>query len=79
MPKDNRHSTYSDTEILNLIEDFLVNHFEVDDRQDMPKGPAFELLEHIEALVDLRGGNSQQRDPAVSAQKPRPAQDDARS
>lgn len=79
MPNDNRHATHSDTEILDLIEDFLVNHFGVDDRRDMPKGPAFELLEHIDALVDLRGGNSQQRGPALSAQSPRLAQDDARS
>ncbi len=79
MPKDNRHSTYSDTEILDLIEDFLVNHFGVDDRQDMPRGPAFELLEHIDGLVDLRRDNSQQRRPASSAHKPRLTQDDARS
>ncbi len=79
MPNDNRPAAYSDTGILDLIEDFLVNHFGVDDRQDIPQGPAFEMLEHIASLVDLRRGNSQQCGPGSSRQKPRLTQDDARS
>ena len=79
MPNDNRPAAYSDTAILDLIEDFLVNHFGVDDRQDIPQGPAFQMLEHIYDLVDLRHDSSQHGGPGSSRQKPRLTQDDARS
>jgi hypothetical protein len=79
MPNDNRHATHSDTEILDLIEDFLVNHFGVDDRQSVPEGAAFQMLEHIDALVGLRHHSSQRGGPGASRQEPRLTQDNARS
>ena len=47
MPNHDRSAAHSDTEILDLIEDFLVNHFAVEERQDIPQGPAFAMLEHL--------------------------------
>lgn len=44
----------SDASILDLIEDFLVNHFGEDERQDIERGQAFEMLEHVSDLVNLR-------------------------
>lgn len=44
----------SDSEILNLIEDFLVNNFGDDERRQMDGGEAVGMLEHIANLVDLR-------------------------
>ena len=53
MPKDARPRSYSDGEILDLIEDFLVNHFADDDPE--PRGPELiEMLKHISDLVELR-------------------------
>ena len=53
MPKDTRPPSYSDGEILDLIEDFLVNHFTDDDPE--PHGPELiEMLKHIANLVELR-------------------------
>src|SRR5258708_12694293 len=71
MPNHDRSAAYSDTEILDLIEDFLVNHFAVDERQNIPQGPAFAMLEHIADLLDLRRGNSQHRGSGPSARLPR--------
>jgi hypothetical protein len=45
---------YSDSKILDLIEDFLVNHFGDDEREGIEKGPAFDMLEHVSELADLR-------------------------
>jgi hypothetical protein len=44
----------SDADILDLIEDFLVNHFGEDDRVGLRDGAAIAILEHIESLVELR-------------------------
>jgi len=44
---------YSDGEILDMIEDFLVNHFGEDD-QDPCDPNLFEMLTHICDLVELR-------------------------
>ena len=44
----------SDSQLLDCIEDFLVNHFGIDDRDDMASRDAFEMLEHIANLVELR-------------------------
>ena len=48
------HTNYTDRELLDLIEDFLVNHFGQDERSRIAKGPAFDMLEHVSELVDLR-------------------------
>ncbi len=77
MPNHDRSAAYSDTEILDLIEDFLVNHFAVDERQDIPQGPAFAMLEHIADLLDLRRGNSQHRGSGPSDRLPRVTESDA--
>jgi hypothetical protein len=53
-------AAYSDTEILNRIEDFLANHFAIDERHNIPSCAALEMLEHIEHLLDLRTLHSQQ-------------------
>ena len=45
--------TYSDSEILDLIEDFLVNHFAEED-PDSPASELFDMLNHICHLVELR-------------------------
>jgi len=79
MPNDNRTAAYSDTEILDLIEDFLVNHFGVDDRQAMPQGPAFEMLEQIDHLVELRRHNPRQCPPESSDRTLQPTEDHAGS
>lgn len=53
MSKDVPPRVYSDGEILDLIEDFLVNHFGEDDKD--PGDPnLFEMLTHICDLVELR-------------------------
>ncbi len=44
----------SDSDILNLIEDFLSNNFGDDERQQLDDGEAVRMLEHISDLVDLR-------------------------
>jgi len=44
----------SDKEILDCIEDFLVNNFGVDEREGMSPHDAFQMLEHISNLVELR-------------------------
>jgi hypothetical protein len=45
---------HSDTDILDLIEDFLVNHFSEDDRVGLKEGDAIAMLEHIESVAELR-------------------------
>lgn len=45
---------YSDKEVLDLIEDFLVNHFGEDERATIADGEATEILEQIENFVELR-------------------------
>lgn len=45
---------HSDKEVLDLIEDFLVNHFGEDERMTIADGEAIELLEQIENFVELR-------------------------
>jgi hypothetical protein len=52
--KQASHMNYTDGELLDLIEDFLVNHFGQDERSRIAKGPAFDMLEHVSELVDLR-------------------------
>lgn len=79
MPNDNRTDTYSDTHILDLIEDFLVNHFGVDDRQSMPYGPAFEMLEQGDHLVELRRRSQEQYGAESSDLTPRLTEDHAGS
>ena len=44
----------TDKEILDLIEDFLVNHFGQDERSTMTDGEALDMLKHIENFVELR-------------------------
>jgi hypothetical protein len=44
----------SDKEILDCIEDFLVNNFGVDEREGMSSHDAFQMLEHIANLIELR-------------------------
>jgi hypothetical protein len=44
----------SDSDILNLIEDFLFNNFGDIERQQLDDGEAVRMLEHISDLVDLR-------------------------
>ena len=78
MSNDNRCAEHSDKEILDLIEDFLVNHFGVDEREHIPRGAAFEMLEHIDDLLELRRGNSQQRGQESSDEQHRVAEADAR-
>jgi len=51
---------YSDGEILDMIEDFLVNHFGEDD-QDPGDPNLFEMLTHICDLVELRFPNNDRR------------------
>jgi hypothetical protein len=64
MAINNSLAVHSDTEVLNRIEDFLVNHFGIEQRRDMSPGTAFEMLEHIADLIELRRGNSQKTCPA---------------
>lgn len=45
---------HSDKEILDLIEDFLVNHFGEDERTTIADGEAIEMLQQIENFVELR-------------------------
>lgn len=45
---------YSDKEVLDLIEDFLVNHFGEDERATVADAEAIELLKQIENFVELR-------------------------
>ncbi len=73
MPNHDLSAAYSDTEILDLIKDFLVNHFAVDERQCIPQGPAFAMLEHIADMLDLRRGNSQPRGPAAQRETENPS------
>ena len=42
-----------DTEILDLIEDFLTNHFDFEKKQ-ADSGELYQILTHITHLVDLR-------------------------
>jgi len=79
MPNDNQIVPYSDGDILDLIEDFLVNHFGVDERRTMPNDAAFQMLEHIDHLVELRRDNSQQRGAGPSDVISRSTEDHARS
>ena len=45
---------HSDSEILKLIANFLVNNFLGDERRHLDGGEAVGMLEHIANLVDLR-------------------------
>lgn len=53
---------YSDGEILDLIEDFLVNHF----AEEVPEAPAselFDMLTHVCHLVELRSSKHKKQGP----------------
>lgn len=45
---------HSDTEILNLIEDFLVNNFGDDERRKLDGDDAAGMLDHVVNLIELR-------------------------
>lgn len=60
------HTNYTDGELLDLIEDFLVNHFGQDERSRVAKGPAFDMLEHVSELVDLRAKAGGVRSPQMN-------------
>ena len=53
MTDNRRTSAHTDREILDLIEDFLTNHFGIDNAGPEESG-LLQMLEHISHLLDLR-------------------------